>query len=91
MVSANTLVQIAFLAIPLKINGSALWMSWMNAISLFVAAFLILIIRVNYNRALSSKTFEQSGSSEHKIASNTAAMVTPTKAEASAFDRCGLL
>lgn len=86
MVAANTVVQIVFLAVPLKINGSALWMSWINAFSLLAAALLILIIRVKYFRALSALDYELHGG-EHK----TASPMVVSKRVASAFDSCGLL
>ena len=46
----NTVLQIIFLALPTKINGSSIWMNWTSVFSVVICLFMLVIYKVDYSR-----------------------------------------
>ena len=46
----NTLIQILFLVIPTEINGSTLWMAWLNCCSMVAGCLVLYFCKVQYKR-----------------------------------------
>jgi hypothetical protein len=48
----NTILQIIFLALPTKINGSSIWMNWTSLFSIIISVLMIIIYKVDYTRLM---------------------------------------
>lgn len=46
----NTILQIIFLALPTKINGSSIWMNWTSLFSVIISVLMIILYKVDYAR-----------------------------------------
>ena len=51
LILINTVVQILFLAVPTKIDGSAQWMNWLTCGLFVVCTGLVLAMKVEYRRS----------------------------------------
>ena len=51
LIMVNSVVQIAFLAVPTKLGGSALWMNWLMLGVLLGSIVPMLLLRAVYRRS----------------------------------------
>ena len=46
----NTILQIIFLALPTKIDGSSIWMNWTSLCSVIICVVMMILYQVDYTR-----------------------------------------
>ena len=87
LIMVNSVVQIIFLAVPTKINGSSQWMNWLTFATFAIGTVPLVMIRVEYARTeLDCAAAECSGEGGKSDADKAEKAVT-----ASRFDAWGCI